>query len=77
MATESHVVQNKGHPWDGREGWSGMDVKADSEAELSRFIAAAERKFWGVWIRDNTGRMTAYLYKPTGASQAWADPVPN
>lgn len=47
-----------------------LEVQADSEAELSAYIASAAKKFWKVWIRG--ARRTA-LYKPANAKAEWDD----
>ncbi|MFQ5853760.1 MAG: hypothetical protein ACE5JU_24640 [Candidatus Binatia bacterium] len=69
-----HIHRNNGHPWTGENGWDGMAVEADTEDALSDFISATQRKFWAVWIRDNTGNKRAFLYKPQGASAPLRDP---
>lgn len=50
-----------------------LEVEADSESELSAYIAAAAKKFWKVWIRDSTGARRAALYKPANARAEWDD----
>jgi hypothetical protein len=52
-----------------------MEIEAESEEHLSKMIAQAETKFWQTWIRDNTGKSRAALYKPSGATEKWIDPV--
>jgi hypothetical protein len=68
------IHRNHGHPWTGDNRWDGMTVEADTEDALSDFISSAQRRFWAVWIRDNTGNKRAFLYKPHGASAPWQDP---
>jgi len=73
MAHKHAVARNYGHPWTGESGWDLLELKADTEEELTECIVRAERKFWHVWIRDNTGQKTAVLYKPAGANKPWQD----
>lgn len=67
------IHRNAGHPWDGRPGWDLMEVKATTEAALTRFIVQAAEKFWNVWIQDNTGQASAVLYKPSSAAALWSE----
>lgn len=72
MAIDTHVTRNFGYPWFGDGGpWDLLEVKAESEEELSAYIARTKSNFWKCWIVDTTGRMTAALYKPNGARAAW------
>lgn len=73
MAIDFKIDRGAGHPWDGREGWDMLDVKADSEEYLTTFINNAAKKYWKVWIRDNCGGISAILFKPSGATRDWVD----
>lgn len=71
------VVRNAGHPWDGAPGWDLMDIQAETPAALAAAIAAAQSKYWQVWIdgvQESTGKPGAVLYKPHGATAPWKDP---
>lgn len=71
MAIQVHVTRDFGHPWTREKGWDLMEVKADTEADMDKMIAKAESKFWNTWIRDNTGNISAVLYKPAGIMRKW------
>lgn len=71
MAHRQHLTRDAGHPFTREAGWDLLEVEADTEAELTAYVAAAARKFWHVWIRDTTGVCRAALYKPANAHQAW------
>ena len=58
MQQETRVTRDYGHPWDRRPGFDLLEIRADSEAERDRLIAAAERKFWRVWISGHELRST-------------------
>jgi hypothetical protein len=73
MGYRHHLSRGFGHPFTREAGWDLLEVEADSESELSAYIAAAAKKFWKVWIRDGTGSCRAALYKPAKASQEWED----
>jgi hypothetical protein len=73
MAYQHQLTRNAGHPFTREAGWDMLEVQAESEAELSAYIAAAAKKFWKVWIRDNTGARRAALYKPSNAAVDWND----
>ena len=73
MACQQRITRSAGHPFTGEAGWDLLEVQAASEAELTAYIAAAARKFWQVWIRDNTGALRAALYKPSNAGAEWSD----
>ena len=59
--------KNWGHPWTEEKGWDGLEARAKTEEQLTEFIAEGKKNFWDVWIRDNTGKISAFLYQPTGA----------
>lgn len=77
------IRENAGHPWDGRNGWDGMDVLADTKEELDSFIKTARKQHWSVWIEgsvgrpdgtpDIQGRPAAYLYKPHRVKSVWSE----
>ena len=73
MPAEQYVTRNFGHPWTREPGWDLLEVKCQTETDLDAFIAAAEKKFWQIWIRDNTGQIQAALYKPSGITKIWDD----
>lgn len=76
MATTIRVARDHGHPWTGERGWDMMDIEANTKAELSAAINAAEKKFWVVWIsgrNEGNGKPAAALYKPSGATGPWDD----
>lgn len=65
--------RNHVHPWTGKPGWESLDIYAHTEDELTHIIQIAEKHFFQTWIRDNTGRIAAYLYRPIGAKAPWND----
>lgn len=71
MATEHTVKRNHGHPGYGYGNWDVLEVKADSEVEMTVFIQQAAEKFWKVWSRDNTVHKLATLFKPNEAKTDW------
>lgn len=73
MGYRHHLSRDFGHPFTREAGWDLLEVEADSESELSAYIAAAAKKFWKVWIRDDSGARRAALYKPVNASAEWDD----
>lgn len=73
MGYRHHLSRDFGHPFTREAGWDMLEVQADSESELSAYIAAAAKKFWKVWIRDDTGARRAALYKPASAGAEWDD----
>lgn len=73
MAIHQHLLRGTGHPFTRERGWDMLEVQADTEPELDRYIAAAARKFWKVWIRSKDGQRTVALYKPAGRSSDWDD----
>jgi hypothetical protein len=75
ICSRFHVSRKFGHPWTREDGWDLLEIKADSEERLSEMIAKAEKKFWQIWIRDNTGQITVAMYKPSGANEKWVDPI--
>jgi hypothetical protein len=67
---------NFGHPWTRVPGWDVLELQATTEEGLTAFIKRyEEEEFWKVWIRDNTGKIGAVLYKPSNASAPWEDPI--
>lgn len=70
---EHQLVRDFGHPWTREPGWDLLEAKGKTETDLDAFVAAAEKKFWQTWIRDNTGQITVAMYKPTGAMAPWED----
>lgn len=73
MAIHQLLLRGTGHPFTGERGWDMLEAKADSDAELDRYIAAAARKFWKVWIRSSNGERVVALYKPAGRTSDWVD----
>ncbi len=73
MAVEKFITRGFGHPFTGVLDWDILEAKAGDEEELSAFIKAANRKFWEVWLRDNTGNLCVVMYKPSGAKTKWVD----
>jgi hypothetical protein len=60
------VHRNAGHPWDRRSGWDLMEVKASTEAALTRFIARAAEKFGLSGSRTTQGqRRLSSTSRPT------------
>ena len=70
-----NVYRNFGHPWTRASGWDLLEIQGETEEQLSELITQAERTFWQTWVRDNMGRCTAVMYKPSGASEEWIDPI--
>jgi hypothetical protein len=73
-AKVAHIA-NFGHPWTQEAGWDLLELREDTEEQLTKRIADYEKEFWQVWIRDNTGRCGAVLYKPSDAAGPWEDPI--
>lgn len=70
------MLRAHGHPWTGERGWDMVAVEADAQNDLDRFLANAERRFWGFWIVGTcfgSGKPGAALYRPSGAKRAWRD----
>ena len=80
MAVETALARGNGHPWgEDRPGWDGMFLWADTEAEFAKAQAAAESKFWRLWlngIEPETGKQIGYFYKPSGMAEAWEPDEP-
>lgn len=71
-----HITENYGHPWTRQEGWDLLEIKEDTEEKLDAQIAIWKKEMWKIWIRDDTGRMVAVMYKPHGVvSMDWKDPI--
>lgn len=62
-----------GHPWTMEEGWECLFLVADSEEGMNEAIELAEQLKWKVWVKDNTGKINAYLYKPENVTTDWDD----
>ncbi len=77
MTHEYHITRNFGHPWTRAQGWDLLEATADTEDELTKFIKAAEKKYWQIWLRDNTGQIAVVMYKPSGAKKPWDDDNPS
>ena len=73
MPVTTRVLRDFGHPRDRRKGWDFMEIESDSREDLQTYIAAAERKFWKVWVQRGHEGLSAQLYKPSGALAPWRD----
>lgn len=81
MSVEHRVSRQYGHPAQPEycPDWDLLEVRADTDDEMDRYLKAAAEKFWDVWIRGHAepdGRPAAVLYKPHGAKAPWTDPGP-
>jgi len=74
------VLRGVGHPWGGgppeeKAEWDGMELIATSKTALDRVVAAAEKRYWKVWIvgtqEDVQFPFGVYLFKPAGVTQDW------
>jgi crotonobetainyl-CoA:carnitine CoA-transferase CaiB-like acyl-CoA transferase len=76
MAVQTHLQRNGGHPWDGRQGFDLLHVRAETQVELNNYIQRALAKHWATWIAgqaDESDVPACLLYKPSGARGAWSD----
>ena len=62
-----------GHPRSGEAGWDRLYIFAETEDRLSELINKFRCEFWEVWIRDNTGKISAVMYQPQGVTEPWSD----
>ena len=76
MPLQTQVVRNAGHPWDGRQGFDLLHVQADTDAEMRKFVAGAQKKFWQPWligVCENTQLPGGVLFKPCDIDEPWVD----
>ncbi|MDO9179468.1 MAG: hypothetical protein Q7U16_14300 [Agitococcus sp.] len=78
------VDSDIGHPWTQEKGFDVMYVNAKTEAKLTAFNVAAQKRFWAIWItgqslmEDKTTINPDWpygsaLYKVRGATAPWTD----
>ncbi len=78
MAANFFVERNAGHPWSGAVGYDLLYLNADSESELESLVQAATKKFWSPWMIGTNTRTQlpgGLMYKPSGATMPWRDPI--
>jgi hypothetical protein len=73
IVEQVYFAREAGHPWSQEKNWDQLYLRAETEERLDQMIEHYRRKFWDVWIRDNTGKISAVLYQPRGATGPWSD----
>lgn len=74
--SEFALGEGFGHPGTQEPGWDLLEIRSVSEDALSEAIRHAEKVGWNLWIRDNTGKRSAAMYRKSSPNDERSDETP-